>query len=141
MMSLARALTSRGTAVFSGTVGLLSVAIGLLTACGAEDPTIAESGHGSVASAAEPLITTCSTGQLSTIFLTHTCAHVASGPFISRSATAVAPFPWFGHDGAAPFTPPASTTGRTHVYYDVTLPSAGGGSYSGTVRFKPLDTG
>jgi hypothetical protein len=124
-----------------GEVALFSLAVALLPACGAGDPAIDGSGDDTVASTAEPLITNCSTGVLSSIFLNHTCTHVSSGPFISRSATAIAPFPWFGHDGAAPFTPPASTTGRTHVYYDVTLPSAGGGSYSGTVRFKPLDTG
>ncbi len=91
--------------------------------------------------AQQALLASCGSGRLSDNFKDHTCFHAAYGPFKSRAATAASPFPWFGTAATdPPPNSPTSSYGSTHSYYTVTLPSAGG-SYTGTMRFRPTASG
>jgi Putative metal-binding motif len=137
---------SRRSALVLTSVGLLGV---LLTGCSAGMD--GESGDFATEEAAgeasQPVLSPCTSGQLNSGFMTHTCNHALYGPWYGTRAASTTTPPWFGvatgdtTTNAMTDPLPANTdSGSPHFYYTVTLPSAGGGVYSGKMKFKTGST-
>lgn len=93
-----------------------------------------------VAEVSQALLSNCGSGQLGSSFMTHTCNHAAFGPWYGTRAASNTTPPWFGRTAGDTTTgdplPALGDAGYPHIYYTVTLPSVGGGIYSGKMKFK-----
>jgi hypothetical protein len=120
-------------------VALIGVA---LSACSASMDGEAEDfeSEPSVAEVSQAVLSNCGSGQLGSSFMTHTCNHAAFGPWYGTRAASNTTPPWFGRTAGDTTTgdplPALGDAGYPHIYYTVTLPSVGGGVYSGKMKFK-----
>jgi hypothetical protein len=127
------------TASILRSVGVLGV---LLTGCSAavEGEPGDFSGEESVGEVNQAVLSNCASGQLGSSFMTHACNHAAFGPWYGTRAASNTTPPWFGRTASDTTTgdplPALSDSGYPHIYYTVTLPSVGGGVYSGKMKFK-----
>jgi hypothetical protein len=93
-----------------------------------------------VAEVSQAVLSNCGSGQLGSSFMTHACNHAAFGPWYGTRAASNTTPPWFGRAAGDTTTgdplPALGDSGYPHFYYTVTLPSIGGGVYSGKMKFK-----
>lgn len=98
-------------------------------------------GEDDIAESSEAALGNCSSGRLGSPIISHVCNHYLYGPWYGARAASNSSPPYFGVKTTDTSTsgplPAATNDGWPHFYYTVTLPSAGGGSYSGKMKFKP----
>jgi hypothetical protein len=127
-------------------VGVLAV---ILAGCsaGIEGDPGEFAGDEAIGETSQAVLSPCVSGQLNSGFMTHACNHALFGPWYGARAASTTTPPWFGVKAGDTTTnavenplPSVTDSGYPHVYYTVTLPSAGGGVYSGKMKFKPGST-
>jgi Putative metal-binding motif len=130
---------SRRVASILTSSGVLGV---LLTGCSAamEAEPGDFAGEEAVTEVSQAVLSNCGSGQLGSSFMSHSCNHALYGPWYGTRAASNTTPPWFGRTGGDTTTgdplPAVSDSGYPHIYYTVTLPSIGGGVYSGKMKFK-----
>jgi hypothetical protein len=97
-------------------------------------------GEESVGEVHQAVLSNCTSGQLGSSFMTHTCNHATLGPWFGTRAASNTTPPWFGRTAGDTTTgdplPALGDSGYPHIYYTVTLPNVSPGVYSGKMKFK-----